>query len=72
MRNLLGTGLVDFTGGLLTSGIALVLLVRISPLMTFIALGSLLCFAVALEKAFARFGPSSGSAARSPPKSRAA
>src|SRR6266849_3839246 len=44
VRNLLGTGLVDFTGGLLTSGIALVLLVRISPAMTFIALGFLLCF----------------------------
>jgi ABC-type multidrug transport system fused ATPase/permease subunit len=57
VRNLLGTGLVDFVGGLLTSGIALVLLVRISPLMTSIALGFLLCFAVALTKAFSTIRP---------------
>jgi ABC-type multidrug transport system fused ATPase/permease subunit len=57
VRNLLGTGLVDFTGGLLTSGIALVLLVRISPVMTSIALGFLLCFAVALTKAFGTIRP---------------
>jgi ABC-type multidrug transport system fused ATPase/permease subunit len=57
VRNLLGTGLVDFTGGLLTSGIALVLLVRISPAMTFIALGFLLCFAIALTKAFGTIRP---------------
>jgi ABC-type multidrug transport system fused ATPase/permease subunit len=57
VRNLLGTGLVDFTGGLLTSGIALVLLVRISPVMTFIALGFLLSFAVALAKALSTIRP---------------
>jgi ABC-type multidrug transport system fused ATPase/permease subunit len=57
VRNLLGTGLVDFTGGLLTSGIALVLLVRISPVMTFIALGFLLGFAVALAKALGTIRP---------------
>jgi ABC-type multidrug transport system fused ATPase/permease subunit len=57
VRNLLGTGLVDFSGGLLTSGIALVLLVRISPAMTFIALGFLLCFAIALTKAFGTIRP---------------
>jgi len=57
VRNLLGTGLIDFTGGLLTSGIALVLLVRISPLMTSLALGFLLCFAVALTKAFGTIRP---------------
>jgi ABC-type multidrug transport system fused ATPase/permease subunit len=57
VRNLLGTGLVDFTGGLLTSGIALVLLVRISPVMTFIALGFLVCFSLALTKAFGTIRP---------------
>jgi ABC-type multidrug transport system fused ATPase/permease subunit len=57
VRNLLGTGLVDFTGGLLTSAIALVLLVRISPVMTFIALGFLLGFAVALAKALSTIRP---------------
>jgi len=41
IRNLLGTGLVDFAGGLLTSGIAFWWLMHISPRMTLIALGSL-------------------------------
>ncbi len=57
VRNLLGTGLVDFSGGLLTSGIALVLLLRISSLMTLIALGFILCFAVALTKALSTIRP---------------
>ena len=57
VRNLLGTGLVDFAGGLVTSGIALVLLLRTSPQMTVIAVGSLVCFAVALNKAFATIRP---------------
>jgi len=57
VRNLLGTGLVDFTGGLLTSAIAFVLLVRISGAMTFIALGFLVCFALALTKAFGTIRP---------------
>ena len=34
IRNLIGTGLVEFAGGLLTSALALVLMLRISPLMT--------------------------------------
>ncbi len=57
VRNLIGTGLVDFAGGVMTSGIALVLLFRTSPQMTFIAVGSLACFAVALNKAFATIRP---------------
>ncbi len=57
VRNLLGTGLIDFTGGLLTSAIAFVLLVRISGTMTFIALGFVLCFSVALTKAFGTIRP---------------
>jgi ABC-type multidrug transport system fused ATPase/permease subunit len=57
VRNLLGTGLVDFVGGLVTSGIALVLLFRTSAQMTLIAVGSLLCFTVALNKAFATIRP---------------
>jgi ABC-type multidrug transport system fused ATPase/permease subunit len=57
VRNLLGTGLVDFAGGLLTSGIALILLVRISAVMTSLALGFLLCFALALTKAFSVIRP---------------
>src|SRR5450631_1114890 len=57
VRNLLGTGLVDFTGGLITSGIALVVLFRISPIMTLVAFGFLLCFGVALNKAFGTIRP---------------
>jgi len=57
VRNLLGTGLVDFAGGLLTSVIALVVLFRISTLMTALAFGFLLCFGVALNKAFGTIRP---------------
>jgi subfamily B ATP-binding cassette protein MsbA len=57
VRNLLGTGLVDFTGGLITSGIALVVLFRISPIMTLVAFGFLFCFGVALNKAFGTIRP---------------
>jgi len=57
VRNLLGTGLVEFAGGLLTSGIALVVLFRISALMTALAFGFLLCFGIALNKAFSTIRP---------------
>ena len=49
VRNLVGTGLIDFVGGLLTAAIAFVVLVRISPVMTAIAFGFLLVFGVALR-----------------------
>src|SRR5215469_7448813 len=42
VRNLLGTGLVDFAGGLLTAAIALVVLFKLSPTMTLTAFGFLL------------------------------
>src|SRR5271157_763170 len=57
VRNLIGTGLVDLTGGLLTAGIALVVLFRISTLMTALAFGFLLCFGLALKKAFTTIRP---------------
>ena len=57
VRNLLGTGLVEFVGGLMASAIALVLLLRISAPLTLIAIGSLGCFALALNKAFATIRP---------------
>ena len=57
VRNLLGTGLVDFSGGLVAAGIALTLLLRISVPLTLIALGSLGCFALALNRAFATIRP---------------
>ncbi len=57
VRNLIGTGLVELVGGLLTACIALVLLFRISAVMTGLAFGFLLCFAFALYKAFGTIRP---------------
>jgi ABC-type multidrug transport system fused ATPase/permease subunit len=57
VRNLIGTGLVDFAGGLVTAGIALVVLLRISTLMTTLAFGFLLGFGLALGKAFGTLRP---------------
>lgn len=44
VRNLVGTGLVEFLGGLLTAVLALGMLFRISPLLTGIALAVILTF----------------------------
>jgi ABC-type multidrug transport system fused ATPase/permease subunit len=57
VRNLIGTGLVDLVGGLITALIALVVLFRISTLMTALAFGFLLVFAIALRKAFGTIRP---------------
>jgi ABC-type multidrug transport system fused ATPase/permease subunit len=52
VRNLIGTGLVDFVGGLMTAVIAFAVLIRISPTMTGIAFAFLLVFGLGLQKAF--------------------
>jgi ABC-type multidrug transport system fused ATPase/permease subunit len=57
VRNLLGTGLVDFIGGLVAASIALVLLLRTSVPLTLIAVGSLTCFALVLGRAFKTIRP---------------
>jgi subfamily B ATP-binding cassette protein MsbA len=57
VRNLIGTGLVDFAGGLVTAVISLVVLMRISSLMTGIALGVILTFAFVLSRAFKTIRP---------------
>jgi len=57
VRNLLGTGLVDFAGGLVAALIALVLLLKTSVALTLIAVGSLGLFAGALSRAFATIRP---------------
>jgi len=57
VRNLIGTGLVDLVGGLLTATIAFVVLLRISTLMTGLAFGFLLFFGFALKKAFQTIRP---------------
>jgi ABC-type multidrug transport system fused ATPase/permease subunit len=57
VRNLVGTGLVDFAGGLMTALIALVVLLRISPLMTGITATFVLLFSYALKHAFGNIRP---------------
>ncbi|MFZ0734130.1 MAG: ABC transporter ATP-binding protein [Candidatus Sulfotelmatobacter sp.] len=57
VRNLLGTGLVDFSGGIVAAGIALFLLLRTSVPLTLIAIGSLGCFAAVLNRAFGTIRP---------------
>jgi subfamily B ATP-binding cassette protein MsbA len=57
VRNLIGTGLVDFIGGLFTAVIAFVLLLKINLTLTFLALGFVLIFSVILRKAFRSIRP---------------
>ena len=57
VRNLIGTGLVEFAGGLLTAAISLVVLFRISATMTSLAFGFLLVTGIALQFAFATIRP---------------
>lgn len=57
LRNLLGTGLVQFAGGIMTSCIALVLLLKINVIMTAVALGILVTFSLGLNKAFGVIRP---------------
>src|SRR5437762_2882891 len=57
VRNLIGTGLVELMGGLLTAAIALVVLVRISPLMTGLSAAFVIGFGLTLRKAFAAIRP---------------
>jgi len=57
MRNLVGTGVIEFIGGLLTAAIGLFLALRISPMMTGIAVAIVLVFAAVLSKAFKTVRP---------------
>ena len=57
VRNLIGTGLVEFIGGLLTAAISIYFLLRISPLMTGLAAGILLVSTLGLRKAFSVLRP---------------
>ena len=57
IRNLIGTGLVEFVGGLLTAVLALIILLRTSTLMTLVAFAVMLGFALFLGKAFAAIRP---------------
>ena len=57
VRNLVGTGLVDFIGGVLTAVIAFVILIKINPRMTLLTFVILLVFGVILQKAFSTIRP---------------
>jgi subfamily B ATP-binding cassette protein MsbA len=57
LRNLVGTGLVDFAGSLLTALFALVILLRISPSMTGLAAVLLAGLGLAFRKAFGMLRP---------------
>ena len=57
VRNLIGTGLVEFAGGLLTALLALIYLLHISVKMTLVAFSVLLVFGYGLNKAFATIRP---------------
>jgi len=57
VRNLVGTGLVQLVGGLLTSSVALVLLLRISPRLTGLSLLVIACFLAVLLRAFKKLRP---------------
>jgi ABC-type multidrug transport system fused ATPase/permease subunit len=57
VRNLVGTGLVQLVGGSITAVVALVLMIRISPTMTFYTLVPVGIFAFIAAKAFARIRP---------------
>src|SRR6266481_6214503 len=57
VRNLIGTGLVEFVGGLMTAAIALVYLIHTSVLMTAVAFSILLVFGFGISKAFTTIRP---------------
>ncbi len=57
VRNLVGTGLVQLVGGTLTAIASLVLLIRISPLMTLSTLVPVGIFALIAMKAFGKIRP---------------
>jgi len=57
IRNLIGTGLVEFLGGLMTAAIAFVILLKTSAVMTLLAFLILVTFGLLINKAFATIRP---------------
>jgi ABC-type multidrug transport system fused ATPase/permease subunit len=57
VRNLIGTGLVEFAGGVMTAIIALVFLLRISPLMTALTGVFVVSFSFVMKQAFTKIRP---------------
>ena len=52
VRNLVGTGLIEFVGGMMTAVFALVYLLRTSVMMTGVAFAVLLIFGIGVNRAF--------------------
>ena len=57
VRNLVGTGLVQLVGGFLSAAISLVLMIRISPMLTIYVLVPVAIFGIISLKAFAYIRP---------------
>jgi subfamily B ATP-binding cassette protein MsbA len=57
VRNLVGTGLVEFIGGVFTAILAFVVLMNLNPSLTLLAIGFLSVFGVFLRKAFRKIRP---------------
>jgi ABC-type multidrug transport system fused ATPase/permease subunit len=57
VRNLVGTGLVEFAGGIMTAMVALVVLLRISVVMTALTAVFVVLFSYALKQAFTKIRP---------------
>ena len=57
VRNLIGTGLVEFVGGLMTAVFALIYLLRANATMTGVAAGIILVFGVFISQAFKTIRP---------------
>jgi ABC-type bacteriocin/lantibiotic exporter with double-glycine peptidase domain len=71
VRNLVGTGLVEFLGGLLTAFLALFMLLKINAMLTGIALGVILTFSVVLQGHLERSARFSGNVEKLQARSRA-
>ena len=57
VRNLIGTGLVEFVGGLLTAVLSLIVLLRINATMTLLTASVLIGFMLVLSRAFSVMRP---------------
>lgn len=57
MRNIIGTGVIEFIGGIVTAIISLTILFRVSPPMTTVALVVVIAFAFIMSKAFRTVRP---------------
>ena len=57
VRNLIGTGVIDFFGGILTALFAFCYLIKLSVQMTIVSFIVLLCFGLILQRAFKTIRP---------------